>query len=154
MQSGIFGQTPKPYYRIWSASMTLPAHNPEIERGNVHVRAISFPEFQIDGQTGELFTETARVMLPPRLTELLMAIAERPGQIVTREELYRRLWKGSCAEYRIGLDTAMKSLRKALSRAAVHGVVIETLPRRGYRLVLESRADLEQSPTQHRYDPN
>jgi len=104
------------------------------------LRRIEYPEFQIDSATGELYAGTTRTILPPRITVLLVALASRPGELVTREELYQRLWKGVHAQYRVGLDTAVKTLRRTLTRAGVEGVVIETLPRRGYRLILDSRA--------------
>jgi|SRR5581483_12135971 len=104
-------------------------------------RRLRYPEFQIDGRTGELATGTARIILPPQLTELLLAIAERPGELITREELYARLWKGLHAQYRVGLDTAIKNLRKALLLANARGVTIETMPRRGYRLIVESATE-------------
>jgi DNA-binding winged helix-turn-helix (wHTH) protein len=112
-----------------------------MENENPEVHVISYPEFQINGRTGELFAGAAQVILPPRLTVLFMALAERPGELVTRQELYARLWKGSHAQYGTGLDTAIRSLRRILSLAAVRGVVIETLHRRGYRLLLQSRSD-------------
>jgi DNA-binding winged helix-turn-helix (wHTH) protein len=112
-----------------------------MENGNHDAHTLRHPEFQIDGRTGELVTGTRRVVLQPRVADLLVAIADRPGQLVTREELYERLWKGTHAEYRIGLDTAMKKLRSMLSLAGAEGVLVETLPRRGYRLLLRSQAD-------------
>ena len=109
------------------------------------VQAIKYPEFEIDPGTGELTTATARITLPPRLTDLFVALAEDPGVLKARKELYELLWKETHAQYRAGLDTAVKNLRKALSRAEATGVVIETVRGRGYRLMLDSQANLRQT---------
>jgi DNA-binding winged helix-turn-helix (wHTH) protein/Flp pilus assembly protein TadD len=97
---------------------------------------IRVADLRVDPRTGELFTATTRVALPRKVADLLVALATCPGELVAREELYRRLWKGLAADYAKGLDTAVKNLRKAFLRAGVAGVSIETLPRRGYRLVI------------------
>jgi DNA-binding winged helix-turn-helix (wHTH) protein len=97
------------------------------------VKLRCFGTFTLNTATGELLNAGKPVRTQGKPFELLVALIEKPGEVVTRQQLYARLWPGVSADYRRGLDTAMKKLRKAL--ADDRGKYIQTLPRRGYRFV-------------------
>ncbi|MGZ8796527.1 MAG: winged helix-turn-helix domain-containing protein [Thermoanaerobaculia bacterium] len=68
--------------------------------------------------------------------QVLLLLLERSGEVVTREELQQRLWKADTfVDFETGLNTAVKKLRDALGDSAEKPRFIETLPRRGYRLI-------------------
>ena len=95
----------------------------------------SFGPFSANIRTGELLNQGEKVPIQGKPFELLLALLEHPGQLVTRETLYARLWDGVSADYQHGLDTAVKKLRQALGDPAHDPIYIETLPRRGYRFI-------------------
>ena len=97
---------------------------------------IRFAEFEVDLQSQELFRDGALVRLPNQSFQALAALLERPGQLVTREELRTRLWPDKrVVEFEQGLNAIINRLREALGDSADSPKYIETLPRRGYRFV-------------------
>jgi len=69
--------------------------------------------------------------------QVLAALMERPGEIVTREELRRRLWwAGTFVDFEVALNSAVSRLREALGDSAESPSFIETIPKRGYRFVI------------------
>ena len=97
---------------------------------------IRFAEFEVDLQSQELFRDGAPVRLPNQSFQALAALLERPGQLVTREELRTRLWPDKrVVEFEQGLNAIINRLREALGDSAESPKFIETLPRRGYRFV-------------------
>jgi DNA-binding winged helix-turn-helix (wHTH) protein/TolB-like protein/Tfp pilus assembly protein PilF len=104
-----------------------------------------FGRFQFDASSGELYKDGRRVRLQEHPRLVLVALLERPGEIVTRDELRLRLWKADTfVDFEHGVNTAVKKLRQALGDAAESPSFIETLPRRGYRFV--GRLDLPVTP--------
>ena len=96
-------------------------------------------EFQLDVDTGELSGRGTRVLLQVQSFELLKALLERPGQMVSREELRQRLWPGDTfVDFEHGLNAAVRRLREVLGDTADDPRFVETIPRRGYRLVAPS----------------
>ncbi len=92
--------------------------------------------FEADLDRRELSKNGARVRLQEQPFQILQMLLERPGEIVTREELQEKLWPGDTfVEFDAGLNTAIKKLRTALGDAADNPLFIETVPRRGYRFV-------------------
>jgi TolB-like protein/DNA-binding winged helix-turn-helix (wHTH) protein/tetratricopeptide (TPR) repeat protein len=84
---------------------------------------------------GELTSAGTRIPLREQSLQLLLSLLERPGELVTREELTGRLWPpGTFVDSDRGLNKAMKHLREALGDSAEQPHFIETFPRRGYRL--------------------
>jgi Tol biopolymer transport system component/DNA-binding winged helix-turn-helix (wHTH) protein len=72
---------------------------------------------------------------------ILAMLLERPGEVVTREEVRKKLWpEGTFVDFDEGLDTALKKLRHALGDSPNNPVFIETIPRRGYRFLAPVRA--------------
>jgi DNA-binding winged helix-turn-helix (wHTH) protein len=97
---------------------------------------LRFGPFEADLRTGELTKDGERVALQEQPFQLLAALLERPGELVTREELRQRLWPESVfTDFEHGLNKAVNKLRRSLDDAGEDSRYIETLPRRGYRLV-------------------
>ena len=99
-------------------------------------RVATFGPFEADLATGELRRQGRGVPLQQQPFRLLQALVERPGELVTREELRRALWAdGTFVSFERGLTSAMRKVREALGDSAASPTYIETLPARGYRFV-------------------
>lgn len=97
---------------------------------------VRFGVFELDTCAGELRRNGCRVALQPQPLEILRVLIERPGQVVTRQELCRRLWtNGANVDFDRSLNKAIVKLRDALGDEADSPRYIETLPRRGYRFI-------------------
>lgn len=97
---------------------------------------VRFAEFQANLWTGEVFRHKQKIALQEKPFQILKALLERRGQMVTREELRRILWSSDVfVNFEGGLKTAISKLRRALGDSAERPRLVETLPRRGYRLV-------------------
>jgi TolB-like protein/DNA-binding winged helix-turn-helix (wHTH) protein len=98
---------------------------------------VRFGVFEVDLRSGELRKNGAKVRLQEQPFQVLVCLLERPGEVVTREELRRRLWAGDpSVDFERSLTAAVKRLREALGDSAVNARFIETLPRHGYRLIV------------------
>src|SRR5690242_11950618 len=103
------------------------------ESVNTHTRA-QFAGFELDLTSGELIRGAARVRLQGQPFHLLCLLLERAGNVVTREELQRRLWPGDTfGDFDNGLNKTIAKLREALDDSKASSKLIETIPRRGYR---------------------
>jgi DNA-binding winged helix-turn-helix (wHTH) protein len=99
-------------------------------------RLFRFGVFELDARTGELRKRGVKLKLQGKPLQVLVALLERPGQIVTRDELRRRLWPSDVfVDFDSGLNTAANRLRLALGDSAESPRYIETLPRIGYRFI-------------------
>lgn len=97
---------------------------------------VTFGVFEFDLRTGELRKAGARVRLAGQPARILAQLVQRPGDLVTRDELRSELWSDSTfVDFERNLNSAIKRLRAALGDAADTPRFIETLPRRGYRFV-------------------
>jgi len=97
---------------------------------------LRFCQFELDLTSGELHKDGEKVALPPKALEILRALAERPGDVVTREELRAQLWPADTfVEFDDNLNHAVKKLRQVLGDSAENPEFIETLPRYGYRFI-------------------
>jgi DNA-binding winged helix-turn-helix (wHTH) protein len=95
-----------------------------------------FDSIEVDFRAGELRKHGVRVRLQIQPFTILSMLLERPGEVVTREELRRALWpEETFVEFDRGLNNAMNRLRDALGDSAAQWRFIETLPRRGYRFI-------------------
>src|SRR5580700_5132662 len=101
---------------------------------------LQFGVFEVDLAQGELRKHGQKIKLQERPFQLLAALLERPGQVVTREELVRRLWSGTLVDFDNGLNIAAKTIREALDDDAATPRYVETLPRRGYRFIAPVQA--------------
>src|SRR5690348_5472181 len=103
-----------------------------------------FGSFELDLTSGELRRAGQKIALPPKAFEVLRALLERPGEVITRAELRGRLWPADTfVEFDDSLNHAVKRLRQVLGDSAEDPQFIETLPRYGYRLI-GSRAPASQ----------
>lgn len=99
-------------------------------------RIARFGVFELDLRTGELRKQGVRLKLQGKAFRLLQALVERPGEVVTREELRDRLWpSGVFVDMESGLNTAANRLRLTLGDSAESPRYIETLARTGYRFI-------------------
>ena len=104
--------------------------------GQVSNARLSFGLYEIDLQTGELWKAGFRVKLQGQPFKVLTTLLEKPGQVVTREELQARLWgKDTVVDFDHSLGTAINKIREALGDSAENPRFIETLARRGYRFI-------------------
>ena len=100
------------------------------------MRIISFGTFEVNLHTGELRQRGQKVRLQEQPFQVLAALLERPGELVTREELRSKLWPSDTfVDFDHGLNAAIKRLRDALGESANAPVFIETMARRGYRFI-------------------
>ena len=93
-----------------------------------------FGAYRLDTQSRMLFREGDRVVLPPKVAELLIALVQAAGSVLTREELLRELWPDTVVEEG-SLTSHISLLRKALGERPMAQEFIETIPKRGYRFV-------------------
>ena len=108
---------------------------------------IRFDAFELNLHTGELSKAGVRVQLQDQPTRLLTLLANRPGELVTREEIHRQLWKdGEFVEFEHAVNTAIHKIRVALADTTETPRVIETLPRKGYRFI--APVDVLEAPAQ------
>jgi TolB-like protein/DNA-binding winged helix-turn-helix (wHTH) protein/Flp pilus assembly protein TadD len=97
---------------------------------------VRFSTFELDLRAGELRRAGVRVKLQDKPFRLLAALLERPGEVVTREELFRRLWPSDTfVDFDNGLNNAVNRVRAALGDAADRPRFVETVGRNGYRFI-------------------
>ena len=109
-------------------------------------RIVRFSTFEVDLQTGELRQRGQKVRLQEQPFRVLVALLERPGEIVTRDELRSTLWPADTfVDFDHSLNAAIKRLRDALGESAETPIFIETLARRGYRFIAPVNGSSAQS---------
>src|SRR5215470_12833809 len=97
---------------------------------------IRFSIFELDLKAGELRRNGKKVKIQEQPFQILAALLERPGEVVTREELRSKLWPSDTfVDFDHSLNAAIKRLRDALGESAETPVFVETLARRGYRFI-------------------
>src|ERR1700730_16184335 len=97
---------------------------------------IRFGFFEVDTRSGELRRQGCKVNLQEQPFQVLVLLLERSGEVVTREELNKRLWpENTFVDFERGLNKAITKLRAALRDDAEKPCYIETLPQRGYRFI-------------------
>ena len=103
---------------------------------------IRFAAFELDLKTGELRRHGKKLTLQEQPFQVLAALLEHPGQLVTRAQLQHKIWASDTfVDFDRGINKAINRLRETLGDSAEHPAFIETLPRRGYRFI----APLEQT---------
>jgi TolB-like protein/DNA-binding winged helix-turn-helix (wHTH) protein len=99
---------------------------------------VRFGAFEADLSSGELRKHGVKIKLHEQPFKVLVALLEHPGEVVTREQLFHRLWPdGTFVDSDLGLNSAIRKLREALGDSAETPRFVETLPRRGYRLMVD-----------------
>ena len=100
------------------------------------VETIAFGEFEAKLNSRELCRKGVRVRLPDQSFQILVMLLERPGELVTRDEIRQRLWPGDTfVDFDHGLNNAVNRMREVLGDSADSPRFVETLPRRGYRFI-------------------
>lgn len=100
--------------------------------------SIRFDCFEVDLAAGQLLRRGARIKLREQCFRILASLLERPGEVVTREQLRRRLWPDDVfVDFDNNLNTAVARLREVLNDSSERPRFIETLPRHGYRFIGE-----------------
>jgi len=100
------------------------------------LRVVQFGIFEIDLRSGELRKAGTRVKLHDQPFQVLAMLLDRPGELVTREEIRQKLWPvDTFVDFDHGLNSAVNRLRDAIGDSADTPRFIETLPRRGYRFI-------------------
>jgi TolB-like protein/DNA-binding winged helix-turn-helix (wHTH) protein len=97
---------------------------------------VRFGDFEVDLRTAELRSNGHHIILQEKPFQILTALLERPGEMISREELSKRLWpEGTFVDFNLGLNKAVNRLREALDDSAEQPRFIETFPKRGYRFM-------------------
>src|SRR5438309_6342394 len=97
---------------------------------------IRFDTFELDLRAGELRKGGTRIRLQEQPLQVLQALLENPGELVTREELQKRIWPADTfVDFDHGLHAAVNRLRSALNDSADRPRYVETVARRGYRFI-------------------
>src|SRR5712692_1756327 len=112
-------------------------------------RYVSFGPFRIDQQRQEVTRSGSRLKLQGKVYKVLLALLEKPGEVVTREELRIRLWPADThVNYDANVNTTVNKLRQALGDSSDKPLYIETIPRRGYCLLVQAEVT-DKSPLPH-----
>src|SRR6266852_7776700 len=100
-------------------------------------RYVNFGPFRIDQQRQEVTRDGARPKLQGKVYQVLLTLLAKPGEVVTREELRVRLWPADThVNYDANVNTTVNKLRLALGDSSEKPLYIETIPRKGYCLVV------------------
>src|SRR6202453_1356979 len=103
-----------------------------------HTVVVRFGTFEVSLHSGELRKAGLRVRVQQQPLKLLEVLLERPGEVVTREELRSRVWPSeSFGDFDQAVNIAIAKLRSALGDSAENPRYIETLPKRGYRFIAD-----------------
>jgi len=98
---------------------------------------VRFGPFRLDLTAGELHKDDRKIRLQEQPFRVLKLLVERPGEVVTREELQKKLWPNdTIVEFDHSINAAIKRLRNALGDTAEKPKYVETVARRGYRLLV------------------
>lgn len=99
-------------------------------------RYLSFGNFVVDLKREELFKDGTRIKLPGKVYQTLVALLDRPGEVVSRDDLRVRLWpEGTHVNYDANVNTTVNKLRLALGDSPDKPIYVETIPRQGYSFV-------------------
>jgi len=99
-------------------------------------RYVCFGAFHLDLQQGELLKDDSRIKLQGKVFQALVALLQKPGEIVTREELRMQLWpSGRRVNYDANVNTTVNKLRQVLGDSPDQPLFVETIPRKGYSFI-------------------
>jgi TolB-like protein/DNA-binding winged helix-turn-helix (wHTH) protein/Tfp pilus assembly protein PilF len=116
-------------------------------------KRLRFGVFEADLRTGELTKRGRRLSLQEQPFRLLALLLEKPGELMTREELHGRLWPQTIVDFDHGLNKAVSKIREALGDSAENPRFIETVARRGYRFLADVAVVHEGHPETLAGDP-
>jgi len=110
-------------------------------------QVVRFGTYEVHLRSGELRKNGIRVRLTGQPFQVLAILLEHPGELVTREELQKRLWPSDTfVDFDRGLNAAVNRVREALADSAENPRFVETLPRRGYRFIGQVEASEKITP--------
>src|SRR6201998_438350 len=104
----------------------------DVER---QLRLLRFGDFEADLRSGELRKAGVKLKFGGQPFQVLTILLEQPGEVVTREELQKRLWPDTFVDVDHNLNTAINKIREVLGDASENPRFVETLPRKGYRFI-------------------
>jgi serine/threonine protein kinase len=111
-------------------------------------------EFELDPRAGELRKENRKILLQEQPFQILLMLVERRGALVDREEIRKRLWpNNTIVDFDHSIHTAIKKLRQALGDSAENPKYVETVARRGYRLMVPVEPFVEPTPNSTHISP-
>ena len=135
------------------STQLVPMHSPDEQESSNKSTApptpyLSFGSFHLDRQKDELFKDGARVKLQGKVYQALLALLEKPGEIVTREELRQHLWPDDThVNYDANVNTTVNKLRQVLGDSLDEPAFVNTIPRKGYSFV--ARVEYLDGPISH-----
>ena len=107
-----------------------------MERAVPSPRLVRFGTFEVDLRSGELRKGHLKLKLTGQAFQVLAILLENPGELVTRQELQKRLWSSETfVDFEHGLNNAVNRIREALGDSTGNPRFVETLPKRGYRFI-------------------
>jgi eukaryotic-like serine/threonine-protein kinase len=108
---------------------------------------LRFDQFELDASAGELRRNGDRIKLPPQPFRVLELLVRRSGEVLTREEIRKRVWQeDTFVDFEQGLNFCIRQIREAVGDTAGTPRFIETLPRRGYRFLVPIEAAVPAAP--------
>src|SRR6478672_4828197 len=117
------------------------------------LRLLRFGNFEVDLRTGELRKDGVKLKFSGQPFQVLTILLERPGEVVTREELQKRLWPDTFVDVEHNLNTAINKIRESLGDSAESPRFVETLSRRGYRFIAPVEGDIPAAERQAETPP-
>jgi len=116
-------------------------------------RYVRFGSFHLDLRKEELLKDGTRVKLQGKVCQALLALLEKPGEVVTREALRSRLWPSDThVNYDANVNTTVNKLRQVLGDSPDQPIFVETIPRKGYSFVAKIEY-LDQPAPQQNQEP-
>jgi TolB-like protein/DNA-binding winged helix-turn-helix (wHTH) protein/Tfp pilus assembly protein PilF len=127
---------PPCHFRLLRRVLSFAQGDTSLSRPADLTRLLRFGQFELDLRTAEIYKEGERIKLQQQPYQVLALLIERPGKLVSREELRKRLWPNDTfVDFDHGVNIAINKLRDALGDSPEKPRFIETLPRRGYRFI-------------------
>ena len=108
-----------------------------MQQGNDPSERLRFAVFEVDLRAGELTKRGLRIRLQEQPFQVLAMLLEKPGELVTREELRTKLWSHTVVDFDHGINKAINKIREALGDSAENPRFVETVARRGYRFLAD-----------------
>jgi len=108
-----------------------------MQRPNNSPGRLRFGLFEVDLRAGELTRRGRRIRLQEQPFQVLAMLLEKPGELVTREELRKKIWGETVVDFDHGLNKAVNKIREALGDSAENPRFVETVARRGYRFLAD-----------------
>lgn len=147
--NNLFSEVPYEPTRAWESRIAgnhsdlsnRPESGPHtsVDQPNAAPRCVKFGLFEADLRSGELTKQGKRIPLQEQPFRLLAMLLERPGALVTREEVRQKLWPRTIVDFDHGLNKAISKIRDALGDSAENPRFVETVARRGYRFLGDVR---------------